>query len=655
MDIHELDMILAALKYKPESRVLKDGSIFTPDNTKMYAELRKQRDPLITEKLNKLFPNNQSRIFIPFLNNIIPNLDKIKGKGQKYSHYEVGIYLKSLILNDKNLANMEPKHYYEGYLYGKDGRKFRIGSILNAKITKETDVSVKERIKEYLKTFNMRNPKLAEGMSFAICISKNPIDVAAVSSGQRWSSCMTLPGYHPDKSTQGGVFYHTVKADIVAGTIVAYLIEDTKTGRKLIDPKPYARLSAKPFVLLDGDYSVYEDDYDDNYTGDREISHIPKTKIRFTDVIFINEKAIYSDATLPSNIYEKFSEYFTDWLDSNQNKDENEAIGIYKRLKYIDIDVKGFNMDDVKDDSYNEEEEAYVKFFRNPDKVQINLYEDDKNLKEYIKLPKKIKELYDEVIERLCFNINFNENSIKYYINNAFKLCNNLNTDTSILILNMILNYLDRIDLLMFIVGHKLQFEISTKNNSIFIIINSYCEDLNVNYSYNDNTDSLITMFKKEVLKSSFSGGTFYKSNFNECLFEDRYNEIIESNLRYCNIEDSEIKIEKCNLNTCAIDIDHGQIYNSNLKNCNFSNGFLFDSIFENSNWYYGTFESGKWINSIWEDGEWKEGFIYSEKYEEEIYSIVNPSLFKELEEKLNYEEFKLKVSTNNEQLKLNF
>lgn len=75
-----------------------------------------------------------------------------------------------------------------------------------------------------------------------IVISRHPHDVAGMSSGRGWGSCMTLPTYESDRDAGANNRYLT--NDLAQGTLTAYL---TKHGDDKVE-SPIGRVNIKPFI-----------------------------------------------------------------------------------------------------------------------------------------------------------------------------------------------------------------------------------------------------------------------------------------------------------------------------------------------------------------------------------------------------------------------
>lgn len=358
----DLNFILSAIDFKPKPRqvtnydgilqyvVDEEGNLMpemmVPESAKIYVKLAKQRSTFVKNILNRLFKTeNKDRLYFPFME-FSDKIELSRNKGTKdvmsdYSCYKaINLILETIedmehhfgfnIKNgfEKRNGNiiLTVEDYIEGFYYLKnDKRSYKIGPIIT-KIKDNIDekpysfiksiinaANINATMDDIIKQFNLRpSKKLLKLNKLMVCITRRPVDVAAMSSGQRWSSCMTLPGYHPER-TEGGIYHDRVKGDIVAGTIVAYLIEDSEKGKGLRDPKPYARLAAKPFVLYDENKNII-------------------------DMILVNENSLYHDNSLDKNIYEKFNDFFNKWLDKNQ--EDKIKSGEYVRLMSIDLKDK---------------------------------------------------------------------------------------------------------------------------------------------------------------------------------------------------------------------------------------------------------------------------------------------------------------------------
>lgn len=118
------------------------------------------------------------------------------------------------------------------------------------------------RIDGIIKVFNARfNINSVKDMECLVVISRDPYDIAGMSTDRRWKSCMRLPKHRND---DGGQYRYYVMADLLEGTLIAYLIE--KNDRDI--DNPYARVLIKPFINKNNDVYLAPEDkvyYDESY------------------------------------------------------------------------------------------------------------------------------------------------------------------------------------------------------------------------------------------------------------------------------------------------------------------------------------------------------------------------------------------------------
>jgi len=126
----------------------------------------------------------------------------------------------------------EDIQYVKGY-YKKDKQTMKIGKAL-------ADDS---------KLMNAFANDVTRQTKLKICLSKHPYDIAGMSTGRKWESCMTLVS---------GSNCHYVKEEVKLGTLVAYLLKP----KDLNITAPLARVLVKPFkdkkyVVLGVSKNVY--------------------------------------------------------------------------------------------------------------------------------------------------------------------------------------------------------------------------------------------------------------------------------------------------------------------------------------------------------------------------------------------------------------
>lgn len=122
--------------------------------------------------------------------------------------------------------------FYNGYVQDKYSRLVKIGKAIY-RISSLDDKEKKEYLEEYSKFIVKTREK---EKSLLIVISKHNYDIARMTAGRSWASCMELD------STMGKF----VSCDIEQGTIIAYLIEKDDFNIQ----KPKGRVLIKPFVKL---------------------------------------------------------------------------------------------------------------------------------------------------------------------------------------------------------------------------------------------------------------------------------------------------------------------------------------------------------------------------------------------------------------------
>lgn len=179
-------------------------------------------------------------------------LDHIfKGKDRIYIPFEH----KEEIKVPKSINNVVTSKGYtiEDYIAGlaknSKGRLIKIGKLL----------SQEENSKELLDEFNTSRTNV-KNKEVQIVISRHPYDLAGMSTGRGWTSCMNL-------KESNSLYIHR---DIKYGTLIAYLIEKDDINIK----HPISRLSIKQYINTKNptDLILYPDNkiYPQNIKGFRE-------------------------------------------------------------------------------------------------------------------------------------------------------------------------------------------------------------------------------------------------------------------------------------------------------------------------------------------------------------------------------------------------
>lgn len=172
----------------------------------------------------------------------------------------------------------------------KSNRVIKIGKLLNQ--YKESS----------LLNLYQSDPTRIKPKEYEIVISRHPYDLAGMSTGRGWTSCMSLDAV----GDRGDLF---IPKDIKAGSIIAYLV---KKGDRNIS-NPVARILIKPYVLVDG-----------------------------------KETILVADRTIYGHFIPGFLEQVQDWLDdANRGKSGVYSIhpGLYRQNDDEDLIVALGNLD----------------------------------------------------------------------------------------------------------------------------------------------------------------------------------------------------------------------------------------------------------------------------------------------------------------------
>jgi len=222
------------------------------------------------------------------------------------------------------LTNNLTEYYFENLyldilynrIYSKDGREYKLTKFLQLlteqklkNVTKEeydyilNAYDVKEIISYYISSLPPKSILNDDGkIKLIVVISRNPYDIAGMSTDRRWTSCMRLPDDDPS-IYPGGAYHQHLINDIELGTLVAYLIEPTDKNIE----HPYARIAIKPYQ-----------------------------NIKDKSIVLYAENRVYNDASLDDNIYEEFKNIVNNFLDKIQDDKE----GIFESMPDLYNDSK---------------------------------------------------------------------------------------------------------------------------------------------------------------------------------------------------------------------------------------------------------------------------------------------------------------------------
>ena len=129
-------------------------------------------------------------------------------------------------------SGYEIKSYADGQAVDGRGRTIGLGKVFN--IIKRID------LEKLYSTDIMSRDLQKQSVSTQLVFSYHPYDIAGMSTGRSWRSCMTIA----TPKDEAGVNAPYVSQDLIAGTFICYLVASTDTNIQ----SPYARVLIKPFI-----------------------------------------------------------------------------------------------------------------------------------------------------------------------------------------------------------------------------------------------------------------------------------------------------------------------------------------------------------------------------------------------------------------------
>ncbi|MFA5025407.1 MAG: hypothetical protein WC503_02800 [Candidatus Shapirobacteria bacterium] len=169
--------------------------------------------------------------------------DKVfKGKNRitiPFKNEEVSDYVDPDISNLLYNLGWNIISYIKGTVYKINDPEKKVRKLID--ILNKEDLGPMNKVrKELIKTFtNDPKRKGANIQDAYIVISRHPYDIAGMSTGRGWTSCMNL---------DNGAEAHYVPLEIKGGTIVAYLVK----GHDKNITRPIGRVAIRPFVKIGG-------------------------------------------------------------------------------------------------------------------------------------------------------------------------------------------------------------------------------------------------------------------------------------------------------------------------------------------------------------------------------------------------------------------
>ena len=464
----------------------------------------------------------------------------------------IDMYVNGYIINPDNQKEEKLGKFYQKVLQLLNKHRTNIAKHYGGE---EIDDLI-STIQGQYKSFNLRKEKRKDGtrvlnedivslwdntpLDWYACISRDPQDVGAMSTGQGWSSCQDL-----DKDNTGGIEYneynwHTLY-DVSKGTCVAYLINSQaiKQSRNRFQYKtehfpllsPTARVAIKPFHNENGEIylsiGLYPRTYGNNsYTRE------------FVDIVqkYLENKQsnISGNFRIPRELY-------------------NEGIGnantvIVKNGKIVD--TAGEDDSFEVDPALEEQKSTYFMIY-------------NEILDYYVENEEYPVMLFDTTIQNKTFD----------NILNTISFCKFDNCDFA----NISVNILDD-----FSKQYRRTLKDIIRNELLYSSQNSF--EMRYNTTLNKNTllkflsiylDEYM-LFKQQSLTKPFS--SFINCNFDYCeqIKPDMYALVsfIEctfdnSNVVLPRILNEANAVDKCNFSGCSIITP--SINKGNITNCNFN------------------------------------------------------------------------------------
>lgn len=223
----------------------------------------------------------KERVYLPF-----------KGPSENYSQEDDKEIIEVLKKNYPDKCN--EIDFIQGYCIN-NKNKVKIGKLLN-KLQNEKIKEISNKIKDFENSYSEDSPiifnpeymalkkeeeviqkywediikkftssatrsNVKSGGGYKIVISQNPRDIAFMSTGRDWGSCMTLPLY----GERGGVHHKDVFCEVESGGFIAYLVHEYDEDVE----EPLARILIRRFTNQEGtSIAVLENSiYGNNMTG----------------------------------------------------------------------------------------------------------------------------------------------------------------------------------------------------------------------------------------------------------------------------------------------------------------------------------------------------------------------------------------------------
>lgn len=321
------------------------------DYAKEYTEFGKDRSDKIKEKLNELFGGKQ-RIYLPV-------------EGSDF-FVKSDVYRK--IRNILSMAKYD-FDYIDGYAWDRDKpkNKIRILKVLT-KLSLSNDF-LKGELPEISKAYiNDPARDLKNSKTNMVVLSQHPYDIAGMSTGRGWTSCMNL---------DTGCNRRYVEEDVKGGVFIAYFTNSNDTNIE----KPFGRVLIKPYVKDGWSSSIYDSRSYDNVYFLPNISAYGSFTSEGSEVVnkWLEEK----QGLVPRGNYYLPDELYADDGSPRQivyGTKENSIDGWDTWYNDGGYDENGYNEDGYDEDGYNEEGydyDGYDKYGYDEDGYDSNGYNEE--------------------------------------------------------------------------------------------------------------------------------------------------------------------------------------------------------------------------------------------------------------------------------------
>lgn len=284
----DMEAILADLNDYQKRQVLIRGINRMSDFRKhMYDDIFGDKDELVIGDVIEVELNKEA----PINENLIKEINKLLKELEAYfptTYERIGIdNLETSSTTDNNNREIKLSKIVSKVenLISQIERGLKDPSVSPYKMSTLKPLVVKIR-----KALNARSNSLHQKLK--VIVTKDPYDVARMSTDQNWVSCMRLPErYNAPKNTYGE-FHDRVYEDIRTGTLIAYLVNEKDENahgkararfaiKPLFDPEQkHFMLVREPYVYHDGSFGKDSKDKSNNYS-----KYATTTFIDFADVV----------------------------------------------------------------------------------------------------------------------------------------------------------------------------------------------------------------------------------------------------------------------------------------------------------------------------------------------------------------------------------